>query len=634
MNRDRRSLLGAIPLGGGRCLFRVWAPAASKVEVQILTPEQRLVPLEARDLGYFEAVVEKVPAGACYVFRLDDNLSRPDPASRYQPQGVHGPSQVVDFNFDWTDQAWHGVSLQHYILYELHVGLFTSEGTFDAIISRLPYLQELGITAIELMPIVEFPGARNWGYDGVDLFAAHSSYGGPEGLKRLVNACHQAGLAVVLDVVYNHLGPEGNYLAEFGPYFTERYKTPWGLALNFDGPHSDEVRRLFIQNALYWLTECHIDALRLDAIHAILDHSATPFLQELGQAVHLRAEELNRRIYLIAESGLNDSRIIRSIELGGMGLDAQWNDDFHHALRTLLTGDRKGYYEDFGRFSQLTKAYQEGYVYSGQYSNYRRRRFGNSARTQPRHQFVVFAQNHDQVGNRMRGERLGEHVTFEALKLAAAAVLLSPFVPLLFMGEEYGETAPFQYFVSHTDPDLIEAVRQGRKREFRSFAWEGEQPDPQAEGTFQRCKLNADLQAAGKHRALLEFYKELIRLRKTHAALALLSHDTLEVCAGSQPSVLLIRRRFEDDRVCLVLHLNESAVNAKLEILEGTWAKILDSSDTRWNGPGTLIPAQIESSGEISLRLGPYAAVLLASCAYIESAVWGFPGPSASCGPW
>lgn len=613
MNGDLRSLLGAIPLGDGRCLFRVWAPSASKVEIQLVAPEESLVSLVAVDSGYFEGLVENVPAGARYLIQLNNHAGRPDPASRYQPEGVHGPSQVVNLQFKWTDQSWHGHALQHYILYELHVGLFTHQGTFEAIIPRLPYLKELGVTAIELMPIAEFPGARNWGYDGVDLFAAHSRYGGPEGLKRLVDACHREGLAVVLDVVYNHLGPEGNYLAEFGPYFTERYKTPWGLALNFDGPHSDEVRRFCIQNALYWVTEYHIDALRLDAIHAVFDHSATPFLQELGEAVHLRADELNRRIYLIAESGLNDSRVIRSIELGGMGLDAQWNDDFHHALRTLLTGDRQGYYEDFGRLSQLARAYREGYVYSGQYSNYRRRRFGNSALNQPPHQFVVFAQNHDQVGNRTRGERLSEQLTFDGLKLAAAAVLLSPFVPLLFMGEEYGETAPFQYFVSHTDPGLVEAVRAGRKREFSSFAFEGEDPpDPQDESTFQRCKLRADLRAQEKHSTLFEFYKELIRLRKTHPAVAL-SQSNLEARTSSDARTLLVRRSSGGESAFLILHLGDNDTSANLQIPAGTWAKVMDSSETKWKGSGSSIPDQVKSSGEVNLTLRPYAAVLLTS---------------------
>jgi maltooligosyltrehalose trehalohydrolase len=340
------------------------------------------------------------------------------------------------------------------------VGAYTKKGTFESIIPHLDELKKLGITAIELMPVAQFPGTRNWGYDGVYPYAVQNSYGGPEGFKRLVNACHGRGLALVLDVVYNHLGPEGNYLWDFGPYFTDRYKALWGFSINFDGPHSDDVRHYFIQNALYWVTEFHVDALRVDAVHAILDFSAEPFLEELASAVHDEAKRLNRRVYLIAESALNDTRVIRSREFGGYGLDAQWNDDFHHALHTVLTGERMGYYRDFGRLQDLAKALLEGFVYSGEYSPYRRRRHGNSSRDIPAHRFVVFSQNHDQVGNRMRGERLSELVCFERTKLAAGVMTLSPFIPLLFMGEEYGETAPFQYFVSHSDPDLRRSCGQ------------------------------------------------------------------------------------------------------------------------------------------------------------------------------
>ncbi len=463
------STIGAWTVGEGRCRFRVWAPTAQSVEVHLLPPAERFVPMAGRRRGYYEVVLDGVEPGTLYRYRLDGTLERPDPASRCQPEDVHGPSQVVDSDFDWDDDAWCGIPLRDYIVYELHVGTFTPEGTFEAIIPYLPELRALGITAVELMPIAQFPGQRNWGYDGVYPFAVQHSYGGPDGLKRLVQACHQHSLAVVLDVVYNHLGPDGNYLGDYGPYFTERYKTPWGGALNLDGPYSDEVRRFFIDNALFWVTEFRIDALRVDAVHAILDHSAQPFLQELGLALQARAEHMNRRIYAIAESALNDTRIIRPRELGGYGLDAQWNDDFHHALRVLLTGDQGGYYQDFGELGHLAKAFREGFVYAGDYSTYRRRRHGNSSQHMPAQQFVVFTQNHDQVGNRMLGERLSQLVSLEALKLAASAVLLSPFIPLLFMGEEYGEVAPFQYFISHLDAQLVDAVRRGRREEFASL---------------------------------------------------------------------------------------------------------------------------------------------------------------------
>jgi maltooligosyltrehalose trehalohydrolase len=456
-------------------------------------------------------MVQGIEPGARYVFRLENDRDRPDPASRYQPEGVHGPSEVVDHTaFSWTDKGWSGLALQSMIMYELHTGTFTPEGTFDAIISRLGDLKDLGINAIELMPVAQFPGKRNWGYDGVYPFAVQNSYGGPEGLKRLVNACHARDIAAILDVVYNHLGPEGNYVGEYGPYFTDKYRTPWGNAINFDGSYSDEVRNFFVRNALSWITDYHIDALRIDAIHGIFDYSARHFLRELGEAVHARAGELGRRIYVIPESDLNDVRVISPPELGGYGLDAQWNDDFHHCLHTLLTGEKSGYYKDFGAIDQMERAYRDGFVYSGQYSPFRKRRHGSSSKDRPASQFVVFSQNHDQVGNRMQGERLSSLVSFEALKLAAGCVILSPYLPLLFMGEEYGETAPFLYFVSHSDPGLIEAVRNGRKEEFKAFGWEGEPPDPQDERTFLASELHWEERTKGSHETLLRFYKQLI----------------------------------------------------------------------------------------------------------------------------
>jgi maltooligosyltrehalose trehalohydrolase len=436
--------LGAHSSGHRRCFFRVWAPRASTIELRIIEPQERIILLPNSGQGYFQGDIEDIPAGALYCYRLDRGKERPDPASRSQPRGVHGPSQVVDPSFAWTDSCWPGIPLKDYVIYELHVGTFTSEGSFEAIIAHLPELKALGVTAIELMPVAQFPGARNWGYDGAYPFAVQDSYGGPEQLKRLVNACHQEGLAAILDVVYNHLGPEGNYLADFAPYFTKRYQTPWGPALNFDGPDSDHVRRFFIENALYWLSEFHFDALRLDAVHAILDHAPYTFLEELRDAVEEQAKILNRHVFLFPESAANDSRLIRARELGGYGFSAQWNDDFHHALRAVLTGEKSGYYEDYGEFGQLVKAYREGFVYSGEHSRFRRRRHGTSSRDIPAERFVVFSQNHDQVGNRMQGERLAQLMPFEDLKLAAAAVLLSPFIPMIFMGEEYGELAPFQ----------------------------------------------------------------------------------------------------------------------------------------------------------------------------------------------
>jgi maltooligosyltrehalose trehalohydrolase len=602
--------IGACYLGDGRCRFRVWAPLAQTVEVHVVSPQDRLAPLTPQPRGYHEGIVEGLEPGALYFYRLDGERDRPDPASRAQLQDVHGPSQVVDTAFPWQDGHWWGLPLRDYVLYELHVGTFTAAGTFEAIILHLPDLKALGITAVELMPAAQFPGARNWGYDGVYPFAVQHAYDGPQGLQRLVDACHRQGLAVVLDVVYNHLGPEGNYLGEFGPYFTERYTTPWGPALNFDGPDSDEVRRFFIANALYWVTEFHIDALRLDAVHAILDHSAFPFLEELGLALHDCGERLNRRIYAIAESALNDTRIIRPCALGGFGLDAQWNDDFHHALRAVLTGEATGYYQDFGEIRQLAKAFREGFVYAGEYSPFRRRRHGNSSAAIPAPQLVVFAQNHDQVGNRLRGERLSQLVSFEGLKLAAGAVLLSPFIPLLFMGEEYGETAPFPYFISHYDPQLVEAVRRGRREEFAAFAWQGEPPDPQAEATFQSAKLNHRRRDTGPHRLLWQFYRELIELRRTLPALAHLSKEAMEVHSAEADQLLCVRRWCAEQEALLILHFGRAAAAVRVPAPVGRWRKRLDSAEEQWGGPGSPAPADLEADGEMALTLPPEACLL------------------------
>lgn len=603
--------LGTTYLGGGRCDFTVWAPNVRHVEVTVLSPEARVVSLLSRQRGYHQAVVEKIEPGTLYRYRLDGHKERPDPASRFQPEGVHGPSQVIDPGFTWNDAAWTGLPLQDYLIYEVHTGTFTAEGTFEAVIPRLDELKSLGVTALELMPVAQFPGARNWGYDGVYPFAVQNSYGGPENLKRLVDACHQKGLAVVLDVVYNHLGPEGNYLSDFGPYFTDRYRSPWGQAVNFDGPYSDEVRRFFVENALYWVMEFHVDALRIDAVHALLDFSAKPFLQELAEAVHSRAEHLTRKVYLIAESNLNDARLVRAPELGGFGLDGQWNDDFHHALHSILTGERAGYYEDFGTIRHLAKAFSEGFVYSGEYSSYRRHRHGNSSAGISAHRFVVFAQNHDQVGNRPGGERLTASLSFEALKLCAGCVLLSPFLPLLFMGEEYGERAPFPYFVSHSDPDLIEAVRKGRKEEFAEFRWEGEPPDPQAEDTFLSAKLNRSLKNERENGMLFNFYKAVIQLRRQNAGLAHLSKETLDVLQIEREEVLVVRRWKGPEEWALVFHFGGNKASCRIPVPQGRWIKRLDSADARWLGPGSLVRQDLLSSGAVHLELQPECVMIL-----------------------
>jgi maltooligosyltrehalose trehalohydrolase len=601
--------LGATLLPDGKCRFRVWAPAVQKVKVCIVSPNERIVPMKKNDRGYHEAVASDIEPGTRYFYDLDGARQRPDPASRHQPEGVHGPSQVIDPAFPWEDSPWFGIPLRDYVLYELHVGTYTAAGTFDAVIEHLDYLKYLGITAIELMPVAQFPGTRNWGYDGVYPYAVHNSYGGPDGLKRLVNACHMQGLAVVLDVVCNHLGPEGNYLWDFGPYFTDRYRTPWGSAINFDGPHSDEIRRFFIENALYWVTEFHLDALRLDAVHGIFDFSARHILEELTSAVHDRAELLNRRVYVMAESDLNDSRLIRSRNLGGYGIDCQWNDDFHHSVHTLLTQECNGYYEDFCQFRDLVKAYEEGFVYSGQHSPYRNRRHGNYSGDLSANRFLVFTQNHDQVGNRMLGERLSRLVSIEAVKLSAAVVLLSPFVPLLFMGEEYGETANFLYFVSHSDPDLVAAVRKGRKDEFQAFRWAGEPPDPQDETTFLKSRIDRELRFKNPHNAIFGFYKEAIRLRK-ELRLVNSNQDKPEVVGLDEQRVLVVTYRWDCGEAVAIFCFGETQRTVDLSMAPGRWTKRLDSAEARWEGPGSSVPTEFESFGTAPLRLAPHSALV------------------------
>jgi maltooligosyltrehalose trehalohydrolase len=606
---------GAYYSKNGICDFRVWAPFARSVSLKLVLPEQRLVPLRRDTDGYWRVQTDNCPPGTRYLYRIDEEHERPDPASHFQPDGVHGPSQVVDHAaFAWTDSGWSGLTLRSMIMYEIHTGTFTPEGTFDAIASRLGYLKDLGINAIELMPVAQFPGDRNWGYDGVYPYAVQNSYGGPEGLKRLVDACHRMGMAVILDVVYNHLGPEGNYLWSYGPYFTDRYRTPWGDAVNYDGAYSDEVRSYFIGSALHWVSEYHIDALRIDAIHGIFDFSARHFLQELGEAVHARADELGRKVYVIPESDLNDVRVVKPVVTGGYGLDAQWNDDFHHCLHALLTGERSGYYEDFGAVEQMAKAYREGFVFSGQYSSYRKRRHGSSSKDRPAHQFVVFSQNHDQVGNRMRGERLASLVSFEALKLAAGVVILSPAVPMLFMGEEYGETAPFQYFVSHGDEGLIEAVRKGRREEFKAFGWEGEVPDPLAEETLLASTIDLRQCVQEHHQTLFGFYKELLRLRKETASLNNLSKADMEVRAFPEETMLYVRRWQDDEAVFFLFNFNKERRTVPLMLPDGLWSKMLDSSDVRWDGGGGSMEQHIESPGqEIVVRMMPQSFMLYRS---------------------
>jgi len=581
---DDLQALGATVLDRSRCQFRVWAPYRDRVELHIVAPQERRVPMEKTSDGYHHAVVDECPDGTKYYFHVG-GTDRPDPASRYQPEGVHGSSMVVSREFKWTDGGWKGVPLEEYVVYELHVGTFTNEGTFDAIIPHLDALEDLGITAVELLPIAQFPGNRNWGYDGTYPGAAQNSYGGPLGLKRLVNACHARGLALLLDVVYNHLGPEGSYIAEYGPYFTDRYKTPWGMAINFDGPQSDHVRWFFIHNALQWIDEFHVDGLRVDAVHAVVDHSAVPFLQDLTMAVHRRAAQLGRRVYAIAESDLNDPRVIAPAEKFGLGFDSQWADDYHHSLHSILTGEQDGYYQGFGRVSDLARVMKSGYLYVGQYSPYRKRRYGLKPNTTDGSKFVVSAQNHDQVGNRMRGERLSTLVSPERLRIVAAAIVLSPFLPMIFMGEEYGEKAPFQYFTSHDDKDLIEAVRKGRLEEFDDFTWEGQPPDPHDEETFRRSKLTRK-----EDPALRGLYKRLLELRRDTPALRSLNLANVETHDDDEQRTLLVHRRTDTDHALIAFNFSDTVQTVDIPFGRVEWRALMDSAASVENNRITLAP--------------------------------------------
>ncbi|MFB2892438.1 malto-oligosyltrehalose trehalohydrolase [Aerosakkonemataceae cyanobacterium BLCC-F50] len=586
--------VGANYLGNARCQFTVWAPLLKEVAVKIVSPNEQLLPMQQLEYGFWQVTSEDIEPGSRYVYQLEGTQEFPDPASYFQPEGVHKPSEVFDHStFNWTDRDWKGIRLEDYIIYELHIGTFTPEGTFEAVIPRLTRLKELGINAIEIMPVSQFPGDRNWGYDGVYPYAVQDSYGGPDGFKKLINACHLEGIAVILDVVYNHLGPEGNYLPNFGPYFTKKYLGDWGDAPNLDFAYCDGVREYFLENALYWLDIFHVDALRLDAVQGIYDLSAKHFLEELAERVHALSQQKGRKLYLTAESDFNDVRIIRPKEVGGYGLDAQWCDDFHHSLHTLITGEQQKYYKDFGKCKDLEKSLREGFVYSGQYSPDRKRRHGNSSAEEPAYKFIVCAQNHDQTGNRILGERMTKLTSFEGLKLTAGTLILSPFIPLLFMGEEYGEEAPFFYFISHSDPDLIEAVRKSKKDEFLQAGHEKDFQDPQDPGTFNKCVLNWEQQYQDKHKVLWDFYQELIFLRRINEALKVLDKKKLEVSSREEEKLLLMRRYSDENQVFYVMNFSDRTLTFDIDTPSGSWQKLLDSADIKWMGPGATMPDKL-----------------------------------------
>lgn len=599
--------IGVNFLDDGKASVIVWSPTANKV---VLVVNEEEIELNKKDYGYWENVTHKIKEGSRYKISVDDKDPLPDPASLSQPDGVHAQSEAINpANFNWSDGAWKNIPLEEYIIYELHTGTFTDEGTFAGIEARLDYLKELGITAIEIMPVAQFPGSRNWGYDGVFPFAVQDSYGGAKGLQDLVNACHQKGLAVILDVVYNHLGPEGAYLGAYGPYFTDKYKTPWGPAINFDDEYCDGVRRYFIENALMWFRDFQIDALRLDAVHAIKDLSPVHILQEIKLHVDRLMEETGRTHYLITELDLNDTRFIKPIANGGYGMDAQWIDEFHHALRSTATGESTGYYSDFSGIEHLAKAYKDAYVYDGQWSPHRKKTFGVKAAEAGGSQFIVFSQNHDQVGNRMLGERTSTLVSFEMQKLMAGAVLVSPFLPMFFMGEEWSEPNPFLYFVSHGDKDLCEAVRKGRKEEFAAFHLEGEAPDPVSEETFLNSKLQWNLIGDSHHKLMFDYYKTFISLRKKHPALKHLNRKAISVEVDKEAKTLVLHRWHNDAAIFAFLNFSKEQQTIPFANA-GSFTIILDSADKKWNGSDTSIVNQN------SISIQPESLILLSTNNY------------------
>nr|WP_306306840.1 malto-oligosyltrehalose trehalohydrolase [Microtetraspora fusca] len=525
----------------GRGMFEVWAPEAERVEVESGGVRRDMT---AGPGGWWHAAGAE--HGVDYAFHVDGDGPFPDPRTRRQPYGVEGPSRVYDHDrYTWSDQDWHGRDLRGSVIYELHVGTFTPEGTFAAVAERLRHLVDLGADFVELMPVAPVPGRRNWGYDGVDLYAVHEVYGGPDGLKDLVDACHRAGIGVILDVVYNHLGPSGNYLSKFGPYMHGFKGSYWGDAINLDGPGSDEVRRYFIENALQWLRDYHIDGLRLDAVHALHDRRATHFLEELSAEVEALSTNVGRPLTLIAESDLNDPRMVTSREAGGLGMHAAWNDDVHHAVHAAVTGERHAYYADFADLSALAKVLTSGYFHDGSYSSFRGRSHGRPANGVPGYRFVCCVQNHDQIGNRPLGDRMEP----EQLWIAAGLLLTSPFTPMLFMGEEWGAATPFYFFTDHHDPALAAGEAERRRREFEGFGYDWKAPDPQDEATFLRSKLDWSEISEDGGMSLLGWYRDLIALRKTHPDLA-------------DPRLDRVRVRYDEERHFLVMERGSLRVAA------------------------------------------------------------------------
>jgi maltooligosyltrehalose trehalohydrolase len=574
-------------------VFEVWAPRASTMEVKI---GNKKFPMEKKSRHYWSAAIEEAGPGTDYGFVIDGlEPALPDPRTQWQPHGVHAESRLVGHSaFAWSDQDWQAPPLSSALIYELHLGTFTPEGTLKAAESHLDYLKALGVTHVELMPIANFPGKRGWGYDGVDLYAIFNAYGEPDDLKRFVDACHGKGVAVLLDVVYNHLGPVGNYLGKFGPYFTHSHTTPWGDAVNFEEAGATEVRRFLIDNALMWLRDYHIDGLRLDAVHAYMDRSAIHFLEEITGEVRRLEAAMGKHFVLIAESDLNDPRIVKAEEAGGYGLDAQWSDDFHHALFSVISGERAGYYADFGSLAQLAKSLRCVFVYDGNYSEYRHRNHGRQVVGLSGHRFIGFVQNHDQVGNRAQGERVSHEAGVGRAKIAAALVLTAPFVPMLFQGEEFGASAPFLYFTDYDDPELGRMISEGRKKEFVAFGWAPDQiPDPQDEQTFLQSKLNWAELTEQPHRSLLQWHKDLINLRRNQSKLNDGNLNAVNVRIDEEAQWLVLER----GNLRIACNLGRAPVDVEV----GDGSRILLASDD-----------SIALSGA-NIRLGPDSVAVLST---------------------
>lgn len=575
-----------------RIEFRVFAYQKKGVSLLLRTKDgEKTIPMEQEEPHIYSTVVEGLGLDVLYKFSIENEGDYPDPYSNYQPQGVHGFSQVIDHgSYSWNDGQWKGRDLEKFIIYELHPGTFSPEGTFKGTVEKLDYLLELGINAIELMPVTQTPGRWNWGYDGANLFSVNKNYGTPDDLKHLVDTCHQKEISVILDVVYNHLGPEGNYLPVYGPYFTEKHKTGWGAAVNYDDAFSEYTRAMVLENIRYWLEEYHIDCLRLDAIHAIMDESDIHILQQMSSTAKAVGKKIGRKIFLIAETDKNNVKIINPPEKGGYGIDAQWMDDFHHIIHSVLTGEKGGYYQDYGRLEGLEKAFKN-YLYTGEFSQFWQKNRGTDASQNPGYQFVVSLQNHDQVGNRARGGRISVLVDFHFLKAAAGLIFLSPYIPLLFMGEEYAEKNPFLFFTDYEDSELQSAVSEGRREEFKDFNWD-DIPNPQDERSFFNSKLTPRENWNEENQWIFNFYRDLINLRKTHPALMQLEKENTEARVNSEQKIVEVKRWNNNKKLRALINLGEEEIPLEVtgsrQIFNSEWkqygGKIEGDSSTLYKG--------------------------------------------------